>query len=259
MKKILLSIILITTNIFANINDVIISENYIPQEHCTIIKEIRIDDNKTATKDDIYKQLRIKAYKLGGNAVLNTTYHTSIFTNYISGDTSSCDLELSPSLKSKKIELNSKDKFSKSFYKYPLVSEVFSTTGIEIGFTSSMEGTMFGGLSYGTKSDYELYGHLVYLEDKNTKTKDLGYSVGLRHYLFANSKYKNIRLTLNYGIQDFTYKNGVIKQENGINLGLGYVWDKSSGLGFDIFYKAIDSAKNAGIKDHVNFMLGYKF
>ena len=259
MKKSLIILALITTNIFASINDIIISENYIPQKHCKIIQEIQIDDNKTASKYEIYKQLKIKANKLKANVVLNTTYHTSIFTNYISGDAAVCDIELSPSVKSKQVEINPKDKFSKSMYKYPLISELFTTTGIEIGITSSFYGTVYGGLSYGTKNDYELYGHIIYLKTSDGAAKDLGYSLGLRHYLFANSKYKNIRLTLNYGVQTFKYENSNKNQEYGINLGLGYVWDKSSGLGFDIFYKALDSSKNTAIKDYVSFMLGYKF
>ena len=260
MNKFLITISLLWgTSIFANINDVIISENYIPQKDCKIVSTIKVNDSSELSKEDIYKQLKIKADKLGANVVLSTTYHAGIFTNYISGDAAICDLELTPSVKSKQVEMNSKEKFSKSMYKYPMISELFTKSGIEMGYTSSMNGTVFGGLSYGTKNDYELYGHIIYLQDKKSKARDLGYIIGLRHYLFANSKYKSIRLTLSYGTQYFEYINKEIVQENGANLGLGYVWTKSSGLSFDMFYKAIDSSKNVGKRNHLNFIVGYKF
>ena len=126
MNKILLIVALIATNIFANVNDVIISENYIPQKYCKIIQEIKVDDNKTASRKDIYKQLKIKADKLGANVVLNTTYHNSIFTSYITGDAYICDIEMSPSLKSKKIEINKNRKFPLYMYENPMISSIFN-------------------------------------------------------------------------------------------------------------------------------------
>ena len=128
MKKTILFISL-TTSIFAsNFQDVIISENYIPQKECKIIEKLEVKDSDNSTKEDLYNILKRKANNINANSVLNTTYHTSLFGNYITGDASKCNLEETTSLKAK--VTNTKNKFSKHMYKKDIGYYVKSTKDI---------------------------------------------------------------------------------------------------------------------------------
>ena len=257
MKKSFLLLIATATSIFANeAKDIIISENYIPQEHCEIIKTIKIKDNKNLTKEQLYTILRQKAYNLKANVVLNTTYNNLRFKKYISGNAAICDIEKSPSLKASVESFESNNsKFSKNNYTYPLTNKIISNIGIDIGVTSDFHGTVYAGLSYSAKEDYELYSHFVYLQNNHPRKRAIGYTLGIRKYLFSNTKYENIRGTINYGIQKFNYTKA-----NGINIGLGYVANKKSGFSVDLYYKAFNSSiKRLKINDYLQLNIGYKF
>ena len=262
MKKSFLAILFITTIIYANnIDDIIVSENYIPHKNCKIIKNIKVDDNKSLTKEQIYKKLKYKALKLGANAVLNTTYNNILLKKYISGDAAKCNIEKSPSLQTsvKVFTNNKKLKFDQYTHNNQIIESLFSDFSIEIGITHALEKTIYAGLSYSTKDYYEMYGHVYYLESKNPKARDLGYILGIRHYLFTNTKYENIRATLSYGIQDFEYINSNIKKYNGLNLGLGYISNKDSGLSVDLFYKTLNHLTADNFEDHLQLNIGYRF
>jgi len=260
MKKSFFILILAIASVYASVDDIIISENYIPQKDCKLIKTIKIDDNKNLSKEQIYKKLKQEAKKVDANVLLNIVYHNTSPKNYLSADASICDLNTTTSLNAKVISYTNKNnsKYPKYIYEDSFIEDLSNALSIELGITNSFENTIFAGLSYKTKLDYELYTHIYYIHESNNK--DLAYQIGIRQYPFTNTKYENIRLSVNYGTQDYTYINNKIDKQNGINLGLGYIFKKYNKLSMDIFYKAYSSANdNKSFLDHFQLEIVYKF
>ena len=260
MKKSFFILILAIVSVYASVDDIIISENYIPQKDCKIIKTIKVDDNKTLSKDEVYKKLKQEAKKVDANVLLNIVYHNKSEKKYLSADASKCDLNNTKLLDAKVIMYPNKNKtkYPKNIYENSFFEDFSQSFFIEYGITNSLDNSLFIGFSYKTKNDYELYTHMYYIYESNDKS--FAYQVGIREYPFINTKYENIRLILNYGIQEYTYTNNKIDKQNGINLGMGYTFKKYKNASIDILYKAYNSSNDKeNFIDHFQLEMVYKF
>jgi len=260
MKKSLLLFLAIFTTLFAAQEDIIIVENYIPQDNCKIIKTIKVDDNKSLTKEQIYIKLKTKAKKLDANVILNTTFHNELSNSYISGDASKCDLNVSKlsNISVQSFFKTNKTKYPKNIYTNPLLESIKSNTSYELGLTSGYDGTFYAGLIYSSNEYYIFYSDIIFLH--KSSHHDLGYTFGIRQYPFVNTKFKNIRASVNYGIQDISYKNSKITKYNGLNVAIGYAKNKDKGYSIDLVYKALNhSIKNRSGLEHFQLNISYKF
>ena len=96
MKKInklltFLSVIVFSNSIFAD--EIIINQNFLKDENCTIVKELKFS-SEVNSKKTMYEILKNKVKELDANAALNTKYSVNLFdTRTISSVIANCDLK----------------------------------------------------------------------------------------------------------------------------------------------------------------------